>query len=345
MIYCGMDVHKKYIRVSQIDEEGDVIGELKLRTKKKFLQRQFDLEEPMRIVLETGTHAAWIARTLRDLGHEVIVAHARRIQLICQSRKKDDRTDAEVLARLGRSDLDLLIDTHVRGEAAQRIRTMLNARRALVESRTKLSNQVRSTVRQAGFRLPDGDPARLPELIEESEIEPILLEAVRPLAEMITELTEQIEEYEETLKEIADRIDVVKRLRQIDGVGWQTALCFVVTIEKPGRFQKSKKVAAYVGLDPTVRNSGNEDSDENNTGSISKRGDSLLRWLLVQAGHSLMRTKKDSELKQFAERIKERKCTQVAAVAAARKIAVLMHVLWVTQRDYERFYHRDNHAA
>ena len=138
MEYCGMDVHKKYSRVCELNEDGDILEEAKLPTTKPAIQRRFKDKEPMQIVLETGTESAWIAWCLENAGHEVTVAHARRIKLITDNDSKNDRNDAETLARLGRSDLELLTEAHVRGQGAQRIRAMLKARRRLVESRTKL---------------------------------------------------------------------------------------------------------------------------------------------------------------------------------------------------------------
>jgi transposase len=341
MEYCGMDVHKKYSRVCELNEDGDILEEAKLPTTKPAIQRRFKDKEPMQIVLETGTESAWIARCLENAGHEVTVAHARRIKLITDNDSKNDRNDAETLARLGRSDLELLTEAHVRGQGAQRIRAMLKARRRLVESRTKLANQIRGLARQANCQLPSGKPEQLERIINETDVPEALEVSIRPLAESITALTERIDELTAKLKKVANQLDTVDQLTDICGVGWQTALCFVVTIENPGRFSSSKKVGAYFGLVPEVNNSGNEDSDTNNTGSITKHGDSMMRYLLVQAGHAVMNSRSDSELKQFAERIKAKKTSQVAAVACARKLAVLMHTLWVTGREYDPFYHQN----
>ena len=342
MEYCGMDVHKKYSRVCELNEDGDILEEAKFPTTKQALQRRFGNREPMQIVLETGTESAWIAQSLENQGHEVIVAHARRIDLITDNDNKNDRNDAEMLARLGRSDLDLLTETHVRGKGAQRIRAMLKARTGLVQSRTKLANQIRGLVRQAGYTLRSGPPEKLEQIIGESDIPEALLVSVMPLAESVTALTERIDRLSSKLKKIARQIDTVDQLKEIDGVGWQTALCFVVTIENPGRFSSSKKVGAYFGLVPEVQNSGNEDSDTNHTGSITKNGDSMMRYLLVQAAQAMMRSKTDSELKQFAKRIEAKKTNQIAAVACARKLAVVMHTLWKTGREYEPFYHQNH---
>lgn len=342
---CGIDVHKNYSRIHTLDSQGAVVESTKLKTRKSAFQQTFQGRDPMRIVLESGTDAAWIAKTLRELGHEVIVAHARRIKLIAESAQKTDKRDAEWLAQLADSGLDLLCETHVRGEEAERIRTLLKARKQLVECRTKLSNALRGFVRKTGHRLPSGSPRTLPEKLSNAAVPRPLKAALGPMAFSIYVLSGWIAKMDAQLEEAAEEhAELVEKFRAICGVGLQTALAFVATIEKPARFERSKQVGAYLGLCPAVSNSGNEDGGANKTGGITKRGDGLLRHLLVQAAQTMLREgSRDSELRRFGKRIEAKKGKQKAAVAVARKLSVVMHTLWVRRREYDPFYYKKHH--
>jgi len=346
MLDCGIDAHKNYSLVSTIDEEGTEIEQAKLPTTEPAMRRHFDGREPMRIVLESGTDAAWLAGVLEDCGHEVIVAHARRIKLIAESKNKTDRIDAELLARLLRADMNLLCESYVRGQEAERIRTMLKARKHLVECRTKMANAIRGLLRKMGHRLPSCTPRTIPEALSQAEIPDLLKQALAPLGFAVFALTGWIDKMDQMLEDIADEFEIIEVFTQICGVGTLTALAYMATIEDPYRFESSKQVGAYFGMCPSVANSGNEDTGENNTGRITKQGDEMVRSLLVQAAHTMLRDGMvDSELRQFGKRIEAKKGKKKAAVALGRKLSKVMHKLWVTGRDYEPFYHQNHHGG
>lgn len=345
MRYCGMDVHKNYSKVCILDEEGVIKDHGDVVTSEPEIRRRFQGQEPMQIVLESGTHATWLARVLTDCGHEVIVAHARRIQLIAESKRKTDAIDAEILARLLRADMELLTQSHVRGEEAERLRTLLKARRHLIECRTKLSNAIRGFVRKSGYRLESCSTSRLPEVLSEADIPSPLKMVLAPLGFSVFALTGWIQKMDRMLEQKADDYEIVDVFKDICGVGTKTALAYMATIEDPHRFNRSKQVSAYLGLCPSVANSGNEKTGENNTGAITKQGDELVRTLLVQAAHVMLRDgQRDSELRQFGKRIEEKKGKKKAVVAVARKLSVVMHTLWVTGRDYDPFYHQNHYG-
>lgn len=345
MRYCGIDVHKNYSRFCVVNEDGQKVAQGKVRTTEPEIRRQFDGQEPMQIVLESGTHATWLARALDDCGHEVIVAHARRIQLIAESKRKTDAIDAEILARLLRADMELLTQSYVRGEEAERLRTLLKGRRHLVECRTKLSNAIRGFVAKTGHRLESCSTAKLPEVLSAADIPDLLKSVLAPLGFSLFALTGWIEKMDRMLEEAANEYEIVDVFKDILGVGTQTAVAYMATIEDPHRFQRSKQVGAYFGMCPSVANSGNEETDENKTGAITKQGDGLVRSLLVQAAHVMLRDgQRDSELRRFGKRLEDKKGKKKAVVAVARKMSVVMHTLWVTGRDYDPFYYENHYG-
>jgi transposase len=289
---------------------------------------------PLRVVLEVGTHSPWISRLLRSWGHEVVVANPHRLRLIAQSVRKNDRADAETLARVGRLDVDLLHPVHHRGEQAQMDLGVLQSRAALVGIRTGLVNDVRARVKSAGGRLSACSPEAFPKLALPG-IPPALLPALGPLLTVITDLTGQIRLLDRKVQQlIVERYPAAQMLQQVPGVGPVTALSFVLTIDDPHRFEHSRDVGAYLGLIPKQRESGDRAPEL----GITKAGDKVLRALLVQCAHYILGFRgPDSDLRRWGLR----RCPPGArvqkkrtVVAVARKLAVLLHRLWVTGEVY-----------
>src|SRR6202142_1935154 len=149
----GLDLGDRNSWYCMVNEAGQVRLEQRVRTRAKALQEVFSAMQRSRIALETGTHSPWISRLLHGLGHEVIVANARRVRLIGESRKKDDRLDAQTLARLARIDPKLLCPVKHRSAQAQADLTVIRARAGLVRARTGLVNTVRGLAKSYGERL------------------------------------------------------------------------------------------------------------------------------------------------------------------------------------------------
>lgn len=346
MLNCGIDVHQNYSRYSIIGKEGDEESAGKVKTTESAIRREFAHRERMRIVLESGTHAGWLSKVLEECGHEVIVAHARRIQLIAENRRKNDKIDAELLARLLRADLNLLTESYVRGEEAERVRTAIKARKHLVDCRTKLSNAIRGLVRKTGYRLESCTTRTIPKAVNDADLPDAWKAVLAPLAFSVFVLTGWIDKMDRQLEEIAENYEIVEVFREICGVGTQTALAYAAAIEDPFRFRRSKQVGAYFGMVPSVSNSGNEDNDQNNTGRITKQGDGLVRSLLVQAAHTMLQEgRPESELRQFGKRIERKKGKKKAAVALARKLCIVMHTLWTTGREYDPWYYENHYGS
>lgn len=317
---------------------GEEVGRSRFRVSPRGLEREFGSRERMRIVIEVGTHSSWVARELEGMGHEVIVADARQVRLISGSPRKSDRVDAQVLARLGRVDPQLLSPIRHRSASVQRDRSLLHAREALVTCRTRLINHLRSLVKVHGCRLRGcSSPSFAREAGKQLPTE--LQEIAAPILETLAVLTDRIRAYDALLDQRAREVyPVTECLRQVRGVGVLTSVAYVTTLEDPSRFAKSREVGPYVGLVPRRDQSGDWDPQL----GITKRGDKLLRKLLIQAAHHILGPfGEDSDLRRYGERIQSRggkHAKKRAVVAVARKLAVLLHHLWVTGEEYEPLY-------
>src|SRR3954466_1267511 len=318
-----------------LEEVGEVLQEQKLSTTPKAMREAFGAMPRCRIALETGTHSPWGSRLLSELGHEVIVAHARSVRLIGESRKKDDRLDARTLARLARIDPQLLCPGKHRSAKAQGGLTVIRAGAGLVRARTGLVNTARGLAKSYGERLRGCNVRNMdPEKAE--GLSPELQAALEPLLNAIEALSERIVEYNERIEHLAQQsYPQVALLKQIKGVGTLIALTFLLTLEDPHRFRKSRDVGGYLGLQPGRRNSGQSEPQLH----ISKEGDPYLRTLLVQgAQHILGPFGVDCDLRRWGLKLAERggkSGKKRAIVATARKLAVLLHHLWVSGEAYE----------
>ena len=296
-------------------------------------------------MLEVGTHSPWVSRCGQQAGHEVIVANARKVKLIAESSQKDDRLDAETLARLGRTDLRLLSPIEHRGEKAQADLLLIRSRAALVRARTALVNALRGLVKSRGERLLKCAAERVNVTLAGS-LSPDLQERLRPLLESIGALSAQITVYDRQIERLArEEYPETKWLQQVWGVGTLIALAFVLILEDPRRFPRSRPVGAYLGMRPGRRDSGQCRPQLR----ISKEGDTYLRSLLVEAAHCILRSRApDCDLKRFGLKLCKRggkNGRKRAKVAVARKLAVLLHRLWAKQAVYDPLYNQKLKAA
>jgi transposase len=320
-----------------VDEDGEVIETSRVRTSRPALTKFFGRREPTRIALEAGGSSPWVSRVLEGLGHEVIVCSPRRVRLIAESTLKNDKVDAEVLARLVRLDPEFLKPIRHRSEEAQLLRSHLKVRRAMVDARTKWINTVRGLLRSFGYKVAGKAPHTFVERVDRMKLPGDLRRMIEPLLEQLDLLSGEIARRDSDLEEMAKGMPVVEQLRGVPGVGVIVALYFVLTVDDPDRFRNSREVAAFFGLRPAIR----ESALMSHYGRITKEGDPEMRRLLVQAAHALLLTKADCELKSWAQKLAERRGKGKAVVALARKLAVLMHHLWVTGEEYRRFPNQD----
>ena len=336
---AGLDLGDKYSYLCLIDQHsGEIMEEGRLRTSPEAFRRRFASEQPMRIAIEAGTHSPWASRVLEECGHEVLVANPRKLRLIYANKRKTDQIDAENLARLARVDPKLLYPLKHRGEEGQAHMALIRSREALVSVRTQLVNHVRGAVKSFGARLPKC-PARSFHKRAAEHIPEALWPALGPLLEQIGSLTQRIRDYERQLEMISEEhYPESELLRQVEGIGTLTALTFLLTLEDPYRFAKSRAVGAYLGLVPARDQSGDRDPQRR----ISKEGDEMLRKLLVGSAHYILGPfGSDSDLRRHGEKIASRggkNAKKRAAVAVARKLAVLLHRLWINGEVYDPLY-------
>jgi transposase len=241
------------------------------------MKKRFEKMPSSRIALETGTHSPWVSRLLTDLGHEAIVAHSRNVRLIGESRRKDDRLDAQALARLARIDPQLLSPIQHRSAQAQADLTVIRARYALVRARTALVCAARGLTKSFGERIRGRNPKGFGSSTTE-ELGLQLQVALAPMLSALEAITARIREYNVQIETLAEQsYPEVALLKQVKGVGTLIALTYVLTLEDPRRFRKSRDAACYVGLQPGRRNSGQSEPQLH----ITREGDSYLRMVLV----------------------------------------------------------------
>jgi transposase len=334
---AGLDLGDKYSYLCVLDtDSGELVEDGRLRTTPEDLRRRFDFEKKLRIAIEVGTHSPWVSRLLEACGHEVVVANPRKTRLIYGDKRKTDELDAQKLARLARADPELLYPIEHRGEDSQAHLALIHSRDALVRSRTQLINHVRGMVKSFGARLPKCSAESFHKKVADA-LPSELAEALGGVVETITSLTERIRDYERRIERVCKESypQETGLLRQVPGVGAITSLTFVLTLEDPDRFEKSRAVGAYLGLVP-----GKDQSGESDPGRpISREGDEMLRRLLVSSAHYILGPfAPDCDLRRHGEKIAERggkNAKKRAVVAVARKLSVLLHRLWITGEAYE----------
>lgn len=333
-ITIGMDLGDKSSRYCVLEED-QVVEQGSVPTTKPGLAQAFGARKRCRIAVEAGGQSAWVSRLLQSWGHEVIVANPRQLQLITHSSRKDDKVDAKTLARLARIDPELLRPIRHRSAKAQQDLLRIRVRAGLVDARTALVNALRGLAKSVGERVPQCDPDTLA-MARLAEFPTELRAALKPLIEQVESLTEQIRECDRSLEQIArTEYPETELLEQVWGVGTLIALTFCLTLDDRDRFGKSRDVGCYAGLQPKRSQSGQSDPQLR----ITKEGNAYLRKMLVQGAHRILSARApDTDLKRWGERLYERggkNAKKRAVVAVARKLAVLLHRLWVTGEVYE----------
>ena len=339
----GLDLGDRWSFYCVLNELGEVLREEKLPTTPEAMKRTFEKFPASRIALETGTHSPWISRLLTELRHEVIVAHAQKVQFITKSSRKDDRHDARTLARLARIDPQLLGPIRHRSAQAQIHLTVIRARAELVKVRTALINAARGLAKSYGERLPKRGTQQVGRELA-ARLSTALGEVLEPLLREVESLNERIREYDQRIEQIAKQVyPEVALLKQVKGVGTQIALTYLLTIDDPYRFSKSRQVGCFLGLRPGRRNSGQSEPQK----KISKEGDRYLRTMMVQGAHYILGPfGEDSDLRRWGLKLAERggkNAKKRAVVAVARKLAILLHRLWVGGEVYQPL--RNAHRA
>ena len=333
--FVGLDISDRQGTYVVLAADGRIVEEGKVPMTRAGLNRCFVGRQSSCVAIETGTHSPWVSRALTEMNHEVIVANPRQIPLIFRSNRKSDRLDALSLAKLGRLDPELLHPITHRSAQAQLDLAVLHSRDALVTTRTALINHVRGVVKAVGERLPSCSAPSFARKVK-GNIPEGLQPALAPVLETIAGLTERIRAYDREIERLAhESYPAAAGLRQVGGIGPITSLAYVITLEDPRRFRRSRDVGPYLGLTPRRDQSGRSDPQLH----ITKAGDVFLRKLLVECAHQILGPfGKDCDLRRWGMKLagtNGKKPQRRAFTAVARKLAVLLHRLWATGEVYE----------
>ena len=331
----GVDLGDQWSNYCILGLQGETLSEGKLQTREAEVAEFFQALPPARVVMEVGTHSPWVQEVIAAEGHEVLVANPRLMEGSKRRKRKNDRIDAQKLARLGRVDPQTLHPIRHRSREVREDLVVLRAREALVAARTELINATRGLVKSMGTRLPKCSSPSFGKKVKDA-IPETVREALTPLVQLADALSDCIQSYDQKIEELgSEKYGHTKLLRQVKGVGPITALAYVLTLENPEHFAKSRDVGPYLGLVPKQEDSGESQPQL----GISKTGDTMLRKLLVQSAHYILGPfGPDSDLRSYGQRLCERggkNAKKRAAVAVARKLAVLLHRLWVSGEVYE----------
>lgn len=331
----GLDLGDRISQAYVLDVAGACVEERAVATTAAALTAFLAARPSSRVVLEVGTHSPWISRLVSTLGHEALVANPSAMYGAKRRRKRNDRLDAEFLARQGRADPRLLHAIRHRSAQAQQHLEVVRARDQLVRTRTAMINHVRGSVKALGVRLPAATAEVFPTRVA-AHVPEAVRSALSPLLTLIATLTSTIRTYDAQLAELAQTAyPATARLRQIAGVGPLTALSYVLLIDDPTRFADSRAVGAYFGLVPRL----DESSASTPQLRITKAGDPLGRRLLVSAAHYILGPfGPPCALRRHGEALMQRggrNAKKRAVIAVARKLAVLLHHLWRHEVTYD----------
>ena len=340
MNFIGIDVHKKQSQICVLDEQGEVCFETRVPTSREHLKDAVLIYKGAKILLESSTPSEWVARHFESMGMEVIVADPNFAPMYATRSKKlkTDKRDARCLAqacKLGAYKL-----AHRLSDEQRRVRMQLDVRQALVETRTKLTNQIGAVLLGYGYTVATGAAENYERRLGQLDLPPELRTMIAPLVTLLIPLNEQIDELDHQMEARADADPDAQRLQTIPGIGPLTSLTFLAVIDGAARFERAHSVMSYIGLVPREFSSG----EKQLRGHITKAGSSRVRVMLVQAAQRIMRLKnpKTTALCTWAEGIAQRRGKRVAAVALARRLSGIM---WAMLRDATEYEARSQRSA
>lgn len=330
-VTIGLDLGDKYSSFCVLDTAGgEVIQRGRVRTKAEALRKLLQGYAQAEVGMETGTHCRWVRDVVESCGQEAVIGHARDLRSLYQSHDKNDDNDAEKIARILRADRKLFHPVKLRSQEAQVDLAVLRGRAALVEARTRLVNTIRSLSKNFG--------APLAKCSAEAFVNRAWEQIPKPLRAVTGPMFTALEALNGSIRLVDKGIDYLAEqkypqtqlLKQVKGVGNLTAVGYILTLGERERFERSRDVGVYLGLTPGQDQSGQSLREKR----ITKAGNRYLRKLLVQSAHYILGPfGPDTALRRFGQRLiaaggRTKKAKKRAAVAVARKLAVLLHKLW-----------------
>src|SRR5438552_2579268 len=339
MLIIGCDYHPGFQQIAFVDTERGEFGERRL-THRDEAEQFYDTlrERSVRVGMESSGHARWFERLLRDLQFELWIGDAAEIRTKRVRKQKTDRQDAQLLLRLMMEDRFPRI--WVPDAANRDLRQLLWHRHRLVQMRTRVMNQLHVVALNEGLRRKKAlwRPAGRKQL-ESFVLAPWAIRRRQDLLDLLDQLTPKIQDLTRKLEQEVERRTVTRRLMTHPGVGPLTALAYELVIGTPERFHCGKQIASYVGLVPTEESSG----ERRRLGHISKQGNSLLRFLLVEAAQVTVRT--DPDWRRRFLHLAMRRERRIAKVAMARKLAVRLYWMWRKEWNYEQMRKFGSHVG
>jgi transposase len=331
--FAGLDVSVKETSVCIVDDAGKIVREVRVASEPEALLQVLTntIYRFKRVGLEAGPLSQWLYSVLAEAGLPVICVETRHMRAVLKAQiNKTDRNDARGIAQMMR--VGLYRPVHVKTLRSQKLRMLLTHRKLLQSKAIAIENDLRGSLRNFGLKVGMVGTvkfeARVKELVENL---PDLAELVEPLLIVRRVVREQLGILHRRLLAIVRDDDVCRRLMTVPGVGPVVALTYRVTVDVPARFRNSKAVGAVFGLTPAKYQSGENDR----TGAISRCGDEMMRMMLYEAAQSmLVRAAKWSWLKAWAMKIARHRGMKKAIVALARRLAVIMHRIWVDGTDF-----------
>ncbi len=331
--YAGLDVSLEETAIAVVDESGRVVREGKVASEIEAIDGWLRASGAVivRLGLEAGPLSSWLYAGLRACGWPVVCIETRRLRAVTQAMPvKSDRKDAEAIAQVMRT--SWYRPVHVKSDDSQRLRVLLRHRQILQAKRQDIDNELRGTLKAFGLKLGKvgqaGFAARVTELVAG---EPWLERLTQPMLAARAALRQSFAELHKLLLTIVREDTVCRRLMTAPGIGAVNALAYKTAIDDPTRFRHSADVGPHFGLTPRLYQSGETEY----SGRISKCGDAMVRSLLFEAATALLhRVKAASPLKLWARRLAKKIGVRKATVALARRLAVIMHRMWVDGTDF-----------
>jgi transposase len=330
----GLDISLEKVAVCVLDRDGQLVWQGKIDSepaalieKLRLWQSDIDL-----VGLEACPLSEWLYANLINAGFNAVCVEVRHAQRFLSTRPvKTDRNDARGLAEMMR--VGHYRGVHVKSQEAQMIRTVLQSRRQIVASLLQIQGSIRGLLKVYGLKVGDTHRNRFDERVRELlTAAPRLEVAIGPLLRVLKQLVGERAKMDKLLSQAARKDTLCLRLMTIPGVGPITSLAFRATVDDPDRFARSKSVGSYLGMTPRIYQS----SEIDRSGQISKQGDGMLRHLLYEAASALMtRCRKPSKLRAWGVAVARRRGAKRARVAVARKLAVIMHRMWVSGTQFE----------
>ena len=333
-LYCGIDISSKFCSICIIDENRQVVKECTVATDGESLREALHGLQDLTCVVEASPLAEWICEQVEIDNHKIHILCPRQAKAVTATLKKTDKRDAKNLAEVCKT--GWYTKVHRKSDDARAMRSFATARKQLVDTCAGLSASIRGILRAHGIKLPTQQAGStdfynavknvLPQLPK------ILQKALKEMLKNWKSTHDSQRKLYREIQKLAAKSPEAQLLMTVPGVGPLIATVFLATLDDHKRFSGEDKVGSYLGLTPSVYQSGETEY----YGRITKQGDGLLRWLLVEGANVLLtRTKQDFALKEWGLRLQREKGPAKARVAVARKLGCLLYRTWKTGEPFK----------